>query len=212
MLKQLLESLFLEYEIEYNQYMLDNIHIFADYLLLKNKDLNLTRIVSETGMVFHHFLDSALLLKHSKDGFFLDIGSGAGFPGIILAIMKPKSKFVLIDSIGKKTRFLSDVKDLLKLDNVEVINSRVENLNLENTFDYITARAVAKTSVILDYGYPLLKQGGIFLAQKGPKYIDEIDSINLKKFKINVIKKYEVDDHLKYILEFEKISNTRKKI
>ena len=116
----------------------------------------------------------------------LDIGSGGGFPAIPLAIMKPKWKFTLCESIKKKANFLEYLVKELNLTNVEIINARVETLRAtslhKNKFDFITARAVARLDVLIKYSLPLLKKGGYLLAYKA-KDIDE----EIKKCKGEVI-------------------------
>lgn len=152
---------------------------YYDFLLQENKKYNLTRIVSQEEILVKHFYDSLTLLE---TGLFddlktvCDIGSGAGFPGVPLAIIKSKIKFTLIESQTKKANFLKELINLLKLNNVEVINSRAEkyaNLNLE-AFDIVTARAVAELNILSELALPLVKIGGKFLAMKGLNYEAEL--------------------------------------
>ena len=113
----------------------------------------------------------------------LDIGSGGGFPGIPLAIMKPKWKFTLCESIKKKANFLEYLVKELNLTNVEIINARVETLHAtslhKNKFDFVTARAVAKLDVLIKHSLPLLKKGGYLLAYKAKDIDDEIKNVTL---------------------------------
>lgn len=119
-------------------------------LLVKwNKAFNLTAVRDPSEMVSKHLLDSLAVLPYVGGGLVVDVGSGAGLPGIPLALALPETRFVLLDSNGKKTRFLIQAKRLLKLDNVEVVNQRVEDYQPELYFDAVIARAYADTALIL---------------------------------------------------------------
>ena len=129
-----------------------------DYLGLLthwNRAFNLTAVREPEEMVSKHLLDSLAVLPHIGEGRFADIGSGAGLPGIPLALALPQVEFVLLDSNGKKTRFLKQAKMVLKLDNVEVIHQRVQDYLPSSEghriyFDGVIARAYASTRDILD--------------------------------------------------------------
>ncbi|WVM90876.1 16S rRNA (guanine(527)-N(7))-methyltransferase RsmG [Halopseudomonas pachastrellae] len=108
-----------------------------------NKAYNLTAVRNPDEMVSRHLLDSLSILPYIQGERWLDVGSGGGMPGVMLAIMFPARRFTLLDSNGKKTRFLTQVKTELGLTNLEVINSRVEAFNVEQPFDGITSRAFA---------------------------------------------------------------------
>ena len=127
---------------------------FIGLLIHWNKAFNLTAIRDPQEMISKHLLDSLSVLPHIGEGRVIDVGSGAGLPGIPLALAKPDTQFVLNDSNGKKTRFLTQAKITLKLDNVEVVNQRVEQYKPDNktgkfTFDVIIARAYAAIDDIL---------------------------------------------------------------
>lgn len=144
---------------------------YVSFLLEYNQHTNLTAIREEKAVIEKHILDSLLLEEfipeNSKTA--IDIGTGAGFPGMVLAICHSEMQFTLMDSIGKKTKFLEAVVDLLHLKNVEVVNARAEEFILQNKrekYDLGFCRGVSKLSVILEYMIPFLKVGALFLPQK----------------------------------------------
>lgn len=155
----------------YTDKKIDNLMRYLELLVEYNSHTNLTAVRDEKSIIEKHFLDSLLLQKLIKKetASGIDIGTGAGFPGMVLAIFNPEIKFTLMDSIGKKTKFLQMVKDELGLDNVEVVTSRAEDfINDSNreTYDLGLCRGVSKLSTILEYILPFLKVEGEFLSQK----------------------------------------------
>lgn len=146
---------------------------FLKELLLWNEKINLTAIRTEEDIRVKHFLDSLTLLPFIPEGAktLVDVGTGAGFPGIPLAIVRKDLQVTLIESIGKKCRFLEHIIETLQLRNVEVVNARAEEVmkhrDYVNSFDVGVARAVARLDVLCGYMLPLLKKNGTFLAQKG---------------------------------------------
>ncbi|MEE0138550.1 16S rRNA (guanine(527)-N(7))-methyltransferase RsmG [Fusobacterium ulcerans] len=157
--------------IEYTDKKVDNLIKYLELLAEYNSHTNLTALRDEKSIIEKHFLDSLLLQnlikRESKKA--IDIGTGAGFPGMVLAIFNPEIEFTLMDSIGKKTKFLELVKENLRLDNVNVVTSRAEDyITDENreTYDLGLCRGVSKLSTILEYIIPFLKVNGEFLSQK----------------------------------------------
>ncbi len=147
---------------------------YLDLLLKWNTAYNLTAIRDRKSMQTHHINDSLSVLPHLKGNRILDVGSGAGLPGIPLAIAEPEKQFVLLDSNGKKTRFLTQVKAELKLDNVEVAQARMENFEAERFTDIIS-RAVGNPALLVPATESLLAQGGqwlLMLGQMGPSWHD----------------------------------------
>lgn len=161
-----------------------------------NKAYNLSAIRDIRQMVTRHLLDSLSVVPFiKKNGYntdaMIDVGTGGGLPGIPLAIMFPEKKFTLLDSNGKKTRFLFHVKTLLKLDNVVVENRRVEEFKPAQTFNAVISRAFASLQDMTEGCAHLLQDGGIFLAMKGLFPQDELTPIAnkidlLESIKLNV--------------------------
>lgn len=147
------------------------------FILLQetNAEMNLTRIDEEKEAVVKHFYDSLAVTRLLKvSGKVADIGSGAGFPGIVLAIAFPETHFSLVESNGKKCRFLHQAVEALDLGNVSIINARAENLREKETFDIAIARAVSDLRVLTELIAPLLKVGGRFVAMKGRNADEEL--------------------------------------
>ena len=147
------------------------------FILLQetNAEMNLTRIDEEKEAVVKHFYDSLAVTRLLKvSGKVADIGSGAGFPGIVLAVAFPEAHFSLVESNGKKCRFLHQAVEALDLGNVSIINARAENLREKETFDIAIARAVSDLRVLAELIAPLLKVGGRFVAMKGRNADEEL--------------------------------------
>ncbi len=142
-----------------------------DYLALLakwNRAFNLTAVRDEGEMVVKHLLDSLAVYRWFAVERVLDVGSGAGLPGIPLAIARPDTNFVLLDSNGKKTRFMTQAVHALGLDNVDVVQARVESWRPPGgLYDVVTSRAFASLSDMLRLAAPLLKPGGKIVAMKG---------------------------------------------
>ena len=171
-----------------------------------NAHTNLTALRDEKSIIEKHFLDSLLLQNLIKKEFkkAIDIGTGAGFPGMVLAIFNPNIEFTLMDSIGKKTKFLDLVKERLELHNVTVVTSRAEDyINDENreTYDLGLCRGVSKLGTILEYIIPFLKVGGEFLSQKMEGTGEEIEAENA----LNILKS-EITETYNLQLPFSKDS------
>ncbi len=148
-----------------------------DYLQLMlkwNKAYNLTAIRELDSMVIRHLLDSLSILPFIKNGPVLDVGTGPGLPGIPLALCLPDYQFVLLDSNGKKTRFLTQCKIDLKLENIDIIHSRVEDFEAPDGFEIITCRAFAALNTILDRTQHLLTSTTRVMAMKGKDELPEL--------------------------------------
>jgi 16S rRNA (guanine527-N7)-methyltransferase len=157
---------------------------FATYLRLLqewNQKINLTAIEDDQGIVIKHFIDSLLFLKKinlSSKMVVLDLGTGAGFPGLPLKIWQPEVKVVLADSLQKRIRFLEEVVKNLELKNIEIVHGRAEDLAREKSyrekFDCVVARAVASLPVLAEYCLPFVAKEGFFAAAKGPDLEEEL--------------------------------------
>ena len=159
------------------------------HLLIEwNQKINLTRIVEEKDVYLKHFYDSLTLARDidlNKDLKLCDIGTGAGFPGIVLKIVFPNLKITLVDSLLKRIRFLNLVIDELNLSDIEAVHSRAEDYVKfhKEEYDVVTSRAVSRLSNLLDYSIPLIKKDGCFIPMKAncEEEINEVSPILKRK-------------------------------
>ena len=151
--------------------------IYMELLKDWNTRINLTAITDDKEIKLKHFKDSLSILPYIKGGTLVDVGTGAGFPGLPIAIERPDVLVTLVDSLDKRVKFLQCVVDTLELKNVKCIHARAEdfghNPEYREKFDYAAARAVASMPVLLEYCLPLLKNGGQFIAMKGANASEE---------------------------------------
>lgn len=146
-------------------------------LLIKwNKAYNLTAVRDPLEMVNRHLIDSLSVMPYVSSERIIDVGSGPGLPGIPLAICKPDLAVTTLDSNGKKTRFQLQVKAELKLDNLTVVNERVENCNFE-PFEQVISRAFASLQDMIQWTHQLCRQEGVFLAMKGLYPEEELSAL-----------------------------------
>ena len=139
-----------------------------------NKAYNLTAIRGLDDMVIKHLLDSLSILPYIDQSPVLDVGTGAGLPGIPLALCLPDHQFVLLDSNGKKTRFLTQVKIELAIENIDIIHSRIEEYQSDNGFEIITCRAFAALNTILDRTQHLVTSTTRIMAMKGKEAMPDL--------------------------------------
>mgnify|MGYP000155339490 CR=1 FL=1 len=159
---------------------LEQFGIYYDMLVETNKVMNLTALTSPEDVAVKHFIDC--LTACDPDRFsgktLIDVGTGAGFPGIPLKIYCPDLKVVLLDSLAKRLRFLEDVIERLGLTDIRCEHLRAEeggrNKAFRGKYDIVTARAVARLSVLAEYCLPFARKGGMFIALKGSRYQEEI--------------------------------------
>ena len=153
---------------------------FARLLLEKNKVMNLTAITEPEAVATLHLLDCAYLLTLTDCGgkSIVDVGTGAGFPGMPMGILEPKAQLTLLDSLGKRIDFLRECAQTLKLENISCFHARAEEFAAEHReqFDIATSRAVAALPVLSELALPLVKPGGLFLAMKSVESDEEIES------------------------------------
>ncbi|GAB6179187.1 16S rRNA (guanine(527)-N(7))-methyltransferase RsmG [Desulfotomaculum defluvii] len=163
----------------------DQIHSFNTYYELIidwNKKINLTAITEPREVAVKHFIDSLTCLNtiqitpHAK---ILDIGTGAGFPGIPLKIFRPDLSITLMDSLNKRVTFLNEVINNLGLTEIRALHDRAEDFGQKKEhrekYDYVISRAVARLAVLSEYCLPCVKLGGYFISQKGPDIVDELN-------------------------------------
>jgi len=182
--QEMLKDLLIEMGIN-DKEVYDKLIKYRQLILEWNNKINLTSIIDEEEMYLKHFIDSFLVLKtdiNFNNKKIMDIGTGAGFPGIPLAILSKKSEFCLLDSLQKRIVFLNIVTKELHLKNIELIHGRAEDYakqeKYREKFDIVTSRAVADFPVLLEYSLPFLKNGGYFIAYKGKNYRNEVDRSN----------------------------------
>lgn len=147
-----------------------------------NKAYNLTSVRSPDQMLIRHIIDSIVVAPHLQGSRFIDVGTGPGLPGIPLAIVLPESHFTLLDSLGKRVRFLKQVQYELKLDNIEPVQSRVEAWKAEPRYDGVISRAFASLQDMLNWCHHLSTDKGAFFALKGILPTDEIKSLDKNFF------------------------------
>ncbi len=167
------------FEIDLNEKILEALDLYLRELLKWNQKMNLTAIRSEREIIRKHFLDSLSVYPHLPEvSNLLDIGSGAGFPGIPLKIVRPSLKLTLIDSVQKKTDFQRHIIRTLGLEGCQVIHGRIQDKEilerLKGQYDGVISRAFSKLSIFLPIGSLLLKQGGKLIAMKGRRLDDEL--------------------------------------
>ena len=154
---------------------------YARLLKDRNEKINLTAITDDEGIVTKHFLDSMTALGTGYvGGKVIDVGTGAGFPGLVLKIARPDIQLTLLDSLNKRINFLREVCAALGIDDVEFVHARAEDCGMNRAyrgkFDTVVSRAVANMTLLSEWCIPFLKEGGRFLALKGPLADEELDS------------------------------------
>ena len=168
----------LGYEIDF--LLIEKLEIYLATLKKWNKVYNLTAINEDSEIITKHFFDSL-----SVNGFIqnsqriLDVGTGAGFPGLILALFNPDKSFVLVDGVSKKISFLQEMIGKLNLKNVMAVHIKVEEYKVTEQFDIIISRAFAEIKKMIKLTKHLIKVNGKFIAMKGPDVMNELDDLNL---------------------------------
>ena len=153
---------------------------YAEMLRERNRYVNLTAITDDEGIATKHFLDSMTALCTGKvGGKVIDVGTGAGFPGLVLKIAQPDIELTLLDSLNKRITFLRDTSEALGFSGIEFVHGRAEdygmNAHYREKFDTVVSRAVANLRVLSEWCLPFVKQGGYFLALKGPLAEEELE-------------------------------------
>lgn len=174
-----------EFQIEINDGKLDQFSIYYELLTEWNSFMNLTAITKFDEVLKKHFVDSISLAKafpdiKDKEYTLIDVGTGAGFPGIPLKIVFPKIKVVLLDSLNKRVSFLNEVIDQLQLSDTEALHGRAEDYakkkEYRESFDICVSRAVANLSILSEYCIPFVKPGGFFVSYKSEKITEEFEN------------------------------------
>lgn len=202
----------------------EKLEIYKNLLLEWNEKMNLTAITDEYEIIIKHFVDCLECTKVITDEEnIIDVGTGAGFPGIVLAIYYGDKQFTLIDALEKRITFLKDVIEKLELKNVKLIHARAEELarkeEYRECFDASVSRAVAQLPVLLEYTSPFVKVNGKCIVMKGDNVEDEVKiSANaLNTLKMKIVDKYNYsytvneEQYNRSILKIAKIANTPQK-
>ena len=170
--------------IKLNEEQIEKFYIYMNLLIDWNEKINLTAIIKPEEIILKHFVDCLTIANYIEDNSkLIDMGTGAGFPGIPLKIYRDDLNIVLADSLNKRINFLNEVIDTLKLDNIETIHTRAEELGknkkYREQFDIATSRAVANLATLSEYLLPFVKIGGKCICMKGSEIDEEIS--NAKK-------------------------------
>lgn len=217
----ILKQCFDKQGIAYTDKQISDFELYFKLLVEWNEKMNLTAITDEMGVAVKHFTDSVSVLQKvniKPEASVIDVGTGAGFPGIPIKIMRPDIKLTLLDSLNKRLIFLNEVCTELNIDAVTV-HSRAEdgarNAQYRENFDYSVSRAVASMNVLAEYCLPYVKCGGSFISMKGYDCDAELDlaknALKTLGGKIVSVNKFNLpDDSGRAVIEVKKINNTPK--
>lgn len=207
--------------IEPTEEQLEQLNKYYELLIEYNKVMNLTGITEKDQVYLKHFYDSLTIIKVidlNTEETLCDIGTGAGFPGIVLKILFPNLKITLIDSLNKRIEFLKIVIKELNLKNIEALHERAEEYAIKNKekFDVVTSRAVAPLNILLELSIPLLKINKYFISYKGNISREIIESKNALKQLDSIIEKIEEfelpkENSTRTIIKIKKLNKTNKK-
>lgn len=216
---------FMKEECEKNNIQISNEEIEKLYIYMKeilewNEKVNVTAIKDEKEFIVKHFIDSLTIEKYITNGEkVLDIGTGAGFPGIPIKITKNKSHVDLVDSVNKKLNVIRDIIPKIKLEDIECIHTRAEdlakNVKYRESYDVVTSRAVANLTTLVEYMLPFVKVGGKIICMKGPNVEEELaeskKAISILGGKIEQIENINIDsDYERNIIIIKKEKPTHK--
>lgn len=210
--------------ISYSREQLQQLWEYYLFFIEENKKYNLSSITEPEEVIKKHFLDSLVILNHldlEKRNRWLDIGTGAGFPGMVLKLFLPGDSFYLLDSSSKKVNFLNQLIYKLGLKGIDATHARAEDLaqikEWRESFDHVCSRAVASLNILLEYTVPFLKIGSLAYLYKGPEYKEEIKeaatALDILGAQIKDTIKLNVPGLKaeRYLIVVEKIENTAKK-
>ena len=177
-------------ELENKDYLYTKLLIYKDLLVKWNKVFNLISGKGIDEIVTHHFLDCLAVVPFIEGKNVLDVGSGAGLPGIIIGLCYPEKNITLVDSVGKKTTFLKQTCAELNLSNITIINKRVEDITINKLFDSIIARAFSEMQVLIDLTRHLIEDKGAWYGMKSKKFNEEEIGTNFVVEKRDIVVPY----------------------
>ena len=220
--KEYFKKILNTFNIELNEEKLNKFEIYLNELIETNKNFNLTRIVDEKDVLEKHFLDSLIINKYiNSNDKVIDIGSGAGFPGIPLKIFLDNINILMVDSVNKKVDFINKIISELNLENALAIHERAEdlahNMNYREKYDVAVSRAVANMSTLAEYLIPFVKIGGKIIYIKGPNIEEELNNsknaINILGGKVEDIYEYKLPnlEQIYNIIVIKKVKSTNSK-
>ena len=204
-----------KYDIEIKN-DIKKLYIYMIKVLDSNQQINLTAITEPKEFIIKHLIDSLIVSKHIIGERVIDIGTGAGFPGIPLAINNQDKKFVLLDSVNKKLNVIRGTIPEIDINNVDIIHGRAEELGNDEKyreqFNTVVSRAVANLTTLVEYMLPFAMVGGTVLCMKGPNYEQEITEANkaveLLGGKVDKILSINIEDNERNIIIIKKVKNT----
>ena len=207
--------------IDISDQQLKQLEKYYNLLIEWNEKINLTGITKKEEVYLKHFYDSATILKVvdlNIEKSLCDIGTGAGFPGMVLKILFPNLKVTLIDALEKRIKFLNDVIEKLELVGIETIHARSEEYAIKNRelFDVVTARAVSQLPILIEYCVPLVKVNKYFIPMKANISQEIIESKNaIRLLNLEELERAEfllpIEESIRTIIKFKKIKQTDKK-
>lgn len=206
------------FNIELTEEQINRFNIYCNMLIEWNSKMNLTAIKEPTEIAVKHFVDSCSVLNYvkiKKNAKVIDIGTGAGFPGIPLKILREDLDITLLDSLNKRLVFLNEVAKELNLE-LNTVHSRAEDLgrqeNHREQYDIAISRAVAPLNVLSEYSIPFVRKGGKFISMKGPNVQSEIDEakkgIRILGGKCNNVVQFSIGDNSRSIVIVDKLNPT----
>ena len=219
-------EVFFENELKKNNLMLEKSQYEKYYIYMKNilewnTKINVTAVRDEESFIIKHFIDSLMISNYvNSDVKVIDIGTGAGFPGIPLKLFNENIEITLIDSINKKLNVIRESIKEMNLDKIDIIHSRAEDLAIKEeyreNYDIATTRAVSNLSTILEYMMPFIKVGGYAVCMKGPNYNDELDNaknaIKILGGKLESIENFNINtEYERNVIVIRKIEKTPKR-
>lgn len=177
-LKLKLEQYISQTDLQVSEEQISKLVGFVQLIHKWNKAYNLTSVRDPESMLIKHIMDSIVVAPHLQQSHYIDVGTGPGLPGIPLAIMLPQTHFTLLDSLGKRVRFMKQVAYELKLDNIQPVQSRVEEFTSTHQLNGVLSRAFASLNDMLSWCQHLIDSKGTFIALKGQLPQQEIDELS----------------------------------